>query len=114
MLLSLLFCATLNNDIFAQNTTSSEKYGNTLNLGFGIGGYYGYYSYIGRSLPVFNINYELDIARNFTLAPFVTFYTYKDKYYRETVIPIGAKGSYYFDNLLNAGSNWDFYLAGSL
>jgi hypothetical protein len=30
------------------------------------------------------------------------------------VIPIGVKGTYYFDRLLGAGSRWDFYLAGSL
>ena len=33
---------------------------------------------------------------------------------RETVIPIGGKGTYYFDQILRANSNWDFYLAGSL
>ena len=30
------------------------------------------------------------------------------------MIPIGVKGSYYFDELLHANSNWDFYLAASL
>lgn len=99
---------------FAQEQNYSERYGRTLNLGIGIGGYSGYYGYIGHALPVFHLDYELDVARNFTIAPFLTFYTYRDNYYRETVIPVGIKGSYYFDNLLNANSNWDFYLAGSL
>ncbi len=106
---------------------SSEKYGKTLNLGLGIGGYAGYYSYAGSSLPVFHLDYELAVAKNFTLAPFVNLFSFSRKYYwgdhntpyryytyRETVIPIGVKGTYYFDNLLKANSNWDFYLAGSL
>src|ERR1035437_2829244 len=102
----------------AQNTTYSENHGHTLNIGLGIGGYGGYYGYYGRTLPVFSINYEFDVAKNFTLAPFATFVTYHDYYnnygYRETVIPLGVKGTYYFDQLLNAGADWDFYLAGSL
>ncbi len=109
------------------NTNAQEKYGRTLNLGLGLGGYYGYYHYVGRSLPVFTINYEFDVAKNFTLAPFIGFYSYTNEYwwgnkvypyryyyYRETVIPIGVKGTYYFDGLLKANSAWDFYLAGSL
>jgi hypothetical protein len=104
-------------------TSSSEKYGNTLNLGVGIG----YYGYIGHSMPVIHADFEIDIARNFTLAPFITYYQYqdysywgnpnhpyKDYYYRQTVIPVGVKGSYYFDQFLKAGSKWDFYLGASL
>lgn len=106
---------------------AQEKYGRTLNLGLGIGGYAGYYGYVGRSMPVFHIDYEFDVARNFTLAPFLNFYRYSNSYYwgnnnhpyryynySETVIPVGAKGTYYFDELLKANSHWDFYLAGSL
>lgn len=115
-LLSLLIFAGIN--LSAQNKTYSENHGGTLNLGLGIGGYGGYYNYYGRNLPVFSLNYEFDVANNFTLAPFITFVTYHDYYnnygYRETVIPIGVKGSYYFDDILRANSNWDFYLAGSL
>jgi hypothetical protein len=78
-------------------------------------------------LPVFSINYEFNVAPNFTLAPFASIYTFSDNYYwgnanypdryysyRETVIPIGVKGTYYFDKILNATSKWDFYLGGSL
>jgi hypothetical protein len=112
LLFALLVSGT---NLFAQRSHSSGGYGHTLNLGLGLGGYYGYYNY-GHSLPVFSINYELDVARNFTLAPFVSFSTYRDDayYYRETIIPIGVKGTYYFDQILGAGPNWDFYLAGSL
>lgn len=109
------------------NTMAQEKYGSTLNLGLGIGGNYGYYGYANRSIPVFHLNYEFDVAKNFTLAPFVSISTFTNDYYwgnkdnpyryytyRETVIPVGLKGTYYFDDLLKANKKWDFYLAGSL
>jgi hypothetical protein len=114
--LTLLLAFILSGSVlFAQKAYTSQKYGRTLNVGLGIG-YYGYYHHAGRSLPVLSVNYELDVARNFTLAPFVTFYTYRnnDDHYRESIVPIGVKGSYYFDQALHAGSDWDFYLAGSL
>jgi len=110
IVLSILFILT-----GALSSRSQEKYGNKLNVGIGIG-YYGDYS----SQPVLHLNYEFDAARNFTLAPFITFYAY-DEYdanhdivYRESATPIGVKGTYYFDQLLNAGRKWDFYGAGSL
>jgi hypothetical protein len=106
---------------------AQESYGKTFNIGVGIGGYSGYYGYLGRSTPIFHVNYELSVGKNLTIAPFVTIHTRKDKYYwgnpnkpmryyayRETIIPIGIKLSYYFDQLLEAGDDWDFYLAGSL
>src|ERR1035437_1000602 len=96
---ALFLLMLVGTNLSAQQSTYSEKYGNTLNLGLGIGGYSGYYGYVGRSLPVFHINYEFDVARNFTLAPFATFVTYHDysgNYgYRESIIPLGVKGSYY-------------------
>ncbi len=105
----------------------SEKYGNTLNIGIGVGGYSGYYRYVGRTLPVITLNYEFDVAKNFTLAPFISFYSYTRSYYwgdknnparyynyRETVIPIGVKGSYYLDKLLQVSPKWDIYVSGSL
>lgn len=106
---------------------AQSPYGKTLNLGLGVGGYSGYYKYAGRSVPVFHINYEFDVAKDFTLAPFISFYTYSNEYYwgnnnnpnqyysyNETVVPIGLKGTYYFDELLKANNKWDFYLGASL
>ncbi|MBL7892348.1 MAG: hypothetical protein JNL63_06940 [Bacteroidia bacterium] len=102
-----------------------EKYGNTLNMSLGFSYGYGYY---GDSFP-FLINYEFDVAKNFTLAPFISFFSYTNYYYwgspgnnkpyrdysyRTVVIPIGLKGAYYFDELLLAGEKWDFYGAASL
>ena len=110
----VLFLAVFSTSITAQHTTYSEGYGGALNLGVGIGGYSGYYGHIGHTLPVLHIDYEFNVARNFTLAPFLNLYSYTDNNYRETVIPVGVKGSLYLDRLFRAGSNWDFYGAGSL
>lgn len=107
-------------NVSAQDESSGENYGGTLNLGLGLG----YYGYVGHSMPVIHADYEFSVANNFTLAPFISFYSYRSKYfyvnhdnyyyYHETVIPIGVKGSYYFDDLFQAGQKWDFYAAGSL
>jgi hypothetical protein len=109
--------------MIGESLQAQEKYGNTLNFGVGIG----YNGYASHSMPVLHFDYEFDVAKNFTLAPFVTFYTYqqtnywgnpvkpyRNYRYTQTVIPIGVKGTYYFDDLLKAGAKWDFYLAGSL
>lgn len=120
---SLLLFLGMNIHSSAEEVAGPEKYGKTLNAGIGLG----YYGYINSAIPVIHANYEFDVAKNFTLAPFITVYSYrnynywgnpqypyKNYYYRETVIPVGVKGSYYFDQLLHASSKWDFYLAGSL
>lgn len=121
----LIVSITISNSIscFAQETTQNNSYGKTLNLGLGIGGYAGYYGYAGRTLPVLHLNYELDVAKDFTLAPFISYYSFSRNYYygnnslnhpfknytyREVVVPIGVKGTYYFDDILNANSKWDF------
>ena len=124
ILTTLCFLMILGTNISAQDKAPAEKYGNTLNAGIGVG-YYGYY---GSNAPILHLNYEFDVAKNFTLAPFITYYSYRNYYYwgdnnnypfrnyyyRETIIPVGVKGTYYFDQLLNANPKWDFYLAGSL
>lgn len=124
---SLLLILLVGFTVSAQKNNGSERFGKALNLGIGVGGNTGYSGYVGHSLPIFNVNYEFDVAKNFTLAPFVSFYSYKNSYYwgnhnypykyyyyHETVIPVGLKGTYYFDNLLRAGAKWDFYMAGSI
>lgn len=113
--------------IFQFNSYGQEKYGKSLNLGIGLGGHYGYYEYVGNLIPVLHIDYEFDVVKNLTLAPFLNIHTYtkshywgnpnnsyKNYNYRETGVAMGVKGAYYFDELLKAGSNWDFYLANSL
>lgn len=119
----LLLASTANNSYGQAKVvrkTGGETYGHSLNLGLGIG----YYSYLYGSVPFFFINYEFDVARNFTLAPFLGVASYRSHdhyawgghhyYYHQTVMPMGVKGTYYFDNLLGASPKWDFYLAASL
>lgn len=127
--LLLTTCMAVTIQVKAQKPpTPFERYGRTINVGVGVG----YYGYLNQTLPVGLLNYEFDIARNFTLAPFVTVYSFQDsryygnpntpgndpsyRYYtyRETAIATGMKGTYYFDQLFRAGSKWDFYAAGSL
>jgi hypothetical protein len=113
--------------ITAQTTATTagiypEKFGNTLNLGIGIG----YYGYINQNTPVLHADFEFDVVRNLTIAPSISFYSYQNHYYwgnpqkpyrdysyRQTVVPVGVKVTYYFDELLKAGNKWDFYAAGS-
>jgi hypothetical protein len=127
-IISIAFLMALSFTINAQDKPAAEKYGNTLNLGAGIG----YYGYVGHALPVGTVNFEFDVARNFTLAPFAGIYSYQNYYYwgnpdqpkydpsyrlysyRETAVPVGVKGTYYFDQLFHANSKWDFYAAGSV
>ena len=135
-ILTLIFLTILSFNISAQQTTITtttttttypsygEKFGKTLNLGLGIGGYAGYYGYVGRSMPVLHADYEFDALKNFTLAPFINFYTFKNEYYwgnndnpyryyyyRQTVIPIGVKGTYYFNQLLKSRTKMGFLLS---
>ena len=116
---SCIILFLLGNTISAQEKKGNDTYGKTLNFGLGVG----YYGYVGHSMPVLHADYEITVANNFTLAPFISYFSYRNDYnnnnnrsyyYTETVIPIGLKGTYYFDDLLKASSNWDFYLAGSL
>ena len=74
-------------------------------------------------LPFCFANYEINVARSFTLAPFIGFGSYQSDgfyshgyyyYYRETVIPVGVKGTYYFDRLLGLNPKWDIYAAASI
>lgn len=122
-LTSLLLLIIMGFNIKAQDASTPEKYGNTLNLGAGIG----YYGYLGQVAPVGMINFEFDIAKNFTLAPFIGFYSYQRNYYwkykdepyrnysyRTVVVPVGVKGTYYFDQLFKANEKWDFYAAASV
>jgi len=94
----------------------TEDYGNKLNIGLGLG----YYNYLTNNVPVLNINYEYNIKpiNNFTLAPSITIYNYTYKIfnykYSETVLPIGCKAYYYFDELFLLSKKWDIYTAATL
>jgi len=100
-----------------------EHHGRVFNVSVGLS----YYGYIGHPLALGNINYEFGVNRNFTLGPTVSVFattTYNnywgdeahpthDYFYRETYVPMGLKGTYYFDDVLGAGSRWDFYAGAS-
>jgi hypothetical protein len=102
------------------NQGGYETYGHTLNVGIGAG----YFGYLGQSVPFVFADYEFDVAHGFTLAPFIGFASYQTGsnyyygngyyYYRETVVPVGVKGTYYFDRLLHLNRRWDLYGAASL
>ena len=127
ILLSVILFSMLTLNSYSQkNTTPPEKYGMTLNVGGGLG----YFGYVGGVLPVASLNFEFDVVKNFTLAPFIGVYSYHDLYYYRdpylphddyryysynvTVVPMGVKGTYYFDQLFHAGPKWDFYAAASV
>jgi hypothetical protein len=118
LLALLIVFLLIGEQVSSQNINSGEKFGKTLNLGLG---------YDNHAMPVIHADYEFDILRNFTLAPFISIgsyasstywggpkYPYRNYNYTQTIIPIGVKGTYYFDELLNAGSDWDFYASLSL
>lgn len=127
-LISIVSLMAITTNSNAQDKSTAEKYGKTLNLGVGVG----YYGYVGHALPVGMLNYEFDVVKNFTLAPFIGIYSYQNQYYwgnpnspkwdpsyryysyRETNIPMGVKGTYYFDQLFKANQKWDFYASGSI
>jgi len=120
----LCLLATASLSVYAQQSHSegnrhySESYGNTLNLGVGIA----YFDGLGDA-PILLADYELNVARNFTIAPFIGVGSYTSRgyywsgdyyYYHETIVPLGAKATYYFDELLGLNPRWDLYLAASL
>lgn len=120
---AILFLIIIGVKVKAQENNAIEKYGKTLNIGVGVG----YYGHLGQPLPVGNINFEFDLFKNFTLAPFIGLYSYRRNYYwgdknnpsryysnNTLVIPMGVKGTYYFDQLFKATQKWDFYVAGSV
>ena len=130
IIIALFFVSVLSYNILAQKITLSVNHGNTLNIGVGVGGYGGYYGYVGHLMPVYHLDYEYNMSKSFTLAPFISYYTYNNNYqwgiscvhdivpykyyyYHETVIPVGLKSKFYFNKLLNTGSKWDLYIAGS-
>lgn len=68
-------------------------------------------------IPVF-ARYELPVADNITVGGTVSFQTYGETYasykYKHTITGLNARGSYHFNELLNAPDDWDFYAGASL
>lgn len=94
-----LFCTQNATAQKKSNASSSETYGNVLNVGIGLD--------FLISAPILHANYEFDIAKNFTLAPYVNVPSYL------SFLQFGAKGTYYFDDLIELNKNWDLFLGAS-
>ena len=74
-ILLLIALTIVGNNLFAQQATARhENYGNTLNLGVGLG----YYGYVGHSTPVWHADFEFRAGRDFTIAPFIAWYSYEN------------------------------------
>lgn len=103
---------------FTLTGNTQESYGNTANIGIGLG----HRNVYRASFPIIHFNYEFDVIEDITLAPFITLvhYRYINKWngkkyrYNSWTIPIGLKGSYYFDDFLNLDSKFDIYGGGSI
>lgn len=117
-LIVLAAFALFANTASAQITRNCERHGDALNLGLGVA----YFGNLHSALYITG-NYEFDVARNFTLAPFIGYTSSRSDdyiwqksayYYTHTVIPIGVKGTYYFDDLLGLNPKWDIYAGASL
>ncbi len=93
--IALAICLSL-----IQTTSAQERelHGSALNLGVGIG---------ARQAAVYHINYEFDVVPSFTIAPSASFYGYTK------FVPIGVKGSFYFDDVLNLDREWDLYVGAT-
>jgi hypothetical protein len=85
-----------------------EDFGNVLNLGVGFG--YGG----GANALMLAADYEFDVYPNVTVAPFLAFRSNSTPTFTHTFVPIGAKGCYYFDQLINAPAEFDLYAGVSL
>ena len=56
--ISILMLLSFSSKAQDKENNYTEQYGHTLNIGVGIGGYSGYYGYIGHELPVLHADYE--------------------------------------------------------
>jgi hypothetical protein len=71
----------------------------------------------GWGIPVF-ARYEHPVADNITVGGTVSFQskgeTYASYKWKHTITGLNARGSYHFNELLNAPDEWDFYAGASL
>jgi hypothetical protein len=113
---AILLLSAINGYSQVNRPSSGEYYGNTLNLGLGLP-----YVHDWGRVPYFTANYEFNVSKNITIAPFIGYLSFRSEtgypwngnyfHYRQTVVPIGAKGTFYFDRLLRLSSRWDIYAA---
>ena len=119
--LSHLFFIAIGNFCVAQNKLP-EQFGSTLNLGPILN--YGLNS--NANLLYFHVEYEIDLVKNLTIAPFVNFSNItrnnyfnelnspnKINYYSQPIMPVGIKFTYYLDPIVNLHPKWDLFMGGS-
>ena len=74
LLLLMVVITLVTTHASAQKKSIHSDYGNTLNVGIGLGGYAGYYGYIGKTLPVIHFNYELNGFSQAKLCPIMVIF----------------------------------------
>jgi len=71
----------------------------------------------GWGIPLF-VRYEQAIADNITVGGTFSFQSKSEKYgtykWNHTIVGVNGRGSYHFNELLNASDEWDFYAGGSV
>lgn len=71
----------------------------------------------GWGIPVF-VRYEMPVADNITVGGDFSFQSKSEKYasykWNHTIVGLNGRGSYHFNELLNASDEWDFYAGATL
>lgn len=71
----------------------------------------------GWGIPIF-ARYEHPVADNITVGGTISFQTHGETYgsykWKHTITGLNARGSYHFNEILNAPDEWDFYAGASL
>jgi hypothetical protein len=104
---ALVLFTTLTSTSFAQYNPYSDGSG-LVSAGLGISGW---------GVPIY-VRYEHPVADNVTVGGTFSFQTKSDTYgtekWRNTYYGVNARGSYHFNELLNASDEWDFYGGANL
>ncbi len=71
----------------------------------------------GWGIPLF-VRYEQPVADNITVGGDLSYQSKSEKYgpykWNHTIVGINGRGSYHFNELLNAPNEWDFYAGATL
>lgn len=104
---SLILFTLFSTNSFAQFNPYSDKV-KMLSAGLGISGW---------GIPVY-VRFELPVANNITVGGVLSYqskgYNSSVYNYRVSYFGISARGSYHFNELLDASDDWDFYAGASI
>ena len=71
----------------------------------------------GWGIPIF-VRYEHPVADNITVGGAASFQTHSENWssykWKHTIVGLNARGSYHFNEIINAPDEWDFYGGVSL